>query len=244
MGNIKIPKFLSRMFILELILIAVVAVWRIFTRDRDATWIIGAIIVYWRYISVFLLMILSWIIWALLEILLVFLFLWGTFFMVLWKFVFSPWHIRKEWKTIRDVIYYTLPKWYSPMEIALIYNRSEHADIVPISLYYWASKWCLEIVEHNQNILWITWKRVKFKRLIEKRDFEKFINKKESLRPDLEEELWNHITNRYTEEIDEDHIRRHEKVLDINDIMFRMDRSLKSKITPKYLNRYENRYTN
>jgi hypothetical protein len=161
-----------------------------------------------------------------------------------WNFIFSPAHIKKKWKTIKDVIHYTLPKWFSPMEIALIYNWTEHADITPIALYYRASKWYLKIVECEKKQLFIVTKKVKFERLIEKSEFENLINKKEVFRPDLEEELRNKITMKFTEEIDEELIRRKDKVLDINDIMFRMDKSLKTKITPNYIKRYENRYTN
>lgn len=70
------------------------------------------------------------------------------------------------------------------------------------------------------------------------------MDRKSALRPDLEEELRNHIVKNSEEEIDESYIRRNEKTLDIRDIMFRMDRSLKAKITPGYIKRYENRFTN
>jgi hypothetical protein len=102
----------------------------------------------------------------------------------------------------------------------------------------------LKIVECEKKQLFIVTKKVKFERLIEKSEFENLINKKEVFRPDLEEELRNKITMKFTEEIDEELIRRKDKVLDINDIMFRMDKSLKTKITPNYIKRYENRYTN
>lgn len=167
----------------------------------------------------------------------------SSFFILFGNYILSPAHIRKEWKTVKDVIHYTLPKWYSPMEIALIYSWTEHADIVPIALYYRASKWYLKIVEYEKKLLFIVRKKVKFQKLIEKSEFKKLMNEKEVFRPDLEEELRNHIVGNYNGEIDEDRIRRKEKVLDINDIMFRMDRSLKAKITPNY-KRYENRYTN
>ena len=177
-------------------------------------------------------------------ILFLILFFTGSIFAIWGNFIFSPAHIKKKWETIKDVIHYTLPKWFSPMEIALIYNWTEHADIVPIALYYRASKWYLKIVECEKKQLFIVTKKVKFERLIEKSEFENLINKKEVFRPDLEEELRNKITMKFTEEIDEELIRRKDKVLDINDIMFRMDKSLKAKITPNYIKRYENRHTN
>lgn len=187
---------------------------------------------------------------VLIPVLVMFSFLCGLLFKMLFsEFVLYPAHMRKKWETVKDVIHYTLPKWYSPMEIALIYNWNEHADIVPIALYYWSSKWYLEMLEDEQffwasGIFWIKMKSIKFRRFIEKSDFKEFVNKKGAFRLDLEEELRNKIVMNFKEEIDEAHIKRREKKLDIRDIMFRMDRSLKAKITPNYKKRYENRYTN
>lgn len=241
----KIPKLLKIVIFVEIFLAIIVAVWWIFIKiNPDAENMLTLI---WE-ILLFLFLGLTAVIfsvWMLLwGIILFFSGIAGAFFVLYGKYVLSPAHIKKEWKTVKEVIHYTLPKWYSPMEIALIYNWTEHADIVPIALYYWASKWYLKIVEYEKKLLFLVKKKVKFQKVIKKYEFENVMDSKGSLRPDLEEELWNHVVKNSENEIDESYIRRDEKILDIRDIMFRMDRSLKAKITPGYINRYENRFTN
>lgn len=242
----RLPKFLKIVIFVEILLAIIVAVWWIIFKDLDPD-VENVLTLIWE-ISLFLFLGLTAVIfsvWMLLwGLILFFSGIFGAFFVLYGKYVLSPAHIKKEWKTVKDVIHYALPKWYSPMEIALIYNWTEHTDIVPIALYYRASKWYLRIVECEKKLLFIVRKKVKFQRVIKKYEFENVMDRKSALRPDLEEELRNHIVKNSEEEIDESYIRRNEKTLDIRDIMFRMDRSLKAKITPGYIKRYENRFTN
>ena len=121
-------------------LATIVAVWWLIIKNLDPD-VENILTLIWE-ISLFLFLGLTVVIfsvWMLLWDIILFLSgIAGAFFVLYGKYVLSPDHIRKEWKTVKDVIHYTLPKWYSPMEIALIYNWTEHEDIVPIALYYWA----------------------------------------------------------------------------------------------------------
>ena len=62
---------------------------------------------------------------------------------------------QTHWKKIRDVMYYTSPKWYTPMEIAAIYNWKSNFDVLSAFLFSWIADGYVKIEEWTEKILWL-----------------------------------------------------------------------------------------
>lgn len=75
---------------------------------------------------------------------------------VLLSFVLSFLFKKKfgEKTKIRDIIYYTPPKWYSPWKVAAIYQKEATNKIVFSMIYEWAVKWYVKIINNKgENIV-------------------------------------------------------------------------------------------
>jgi len=60
---------------------------------------------------------------------------------------------QTHWKKIRNMVYYTPPKWYTAMEIAAIYNWKSNFDILSAFLYSWIDNGYVKIEEWIEKIL-------------------------------------------------------------------------------------------
>ena len=77
---------------------------------------------------------------------------------------------QNHWRKIRNMVYYTPPKWYTAMEIAAIYNWKSNFDILSAFLYSWVVDGYIKIEEWIEKILWL-------------RKSKKFFFRKTSLEP-------------------------------------------------------------
>ncbi len=60
---------------------------------------------------------------------------------------------QTHWRKIRNMIYYTPPKWYTAMEVAAIYNWKSNFDILSAFLYSWVVEGYIKIEEWIEKIL-------------------------------------------------------------------------------------------
>jgi len=56
---------------------------------------------------------------------------------------------EKHWREIKNLIYYTPPKWYTAMDIAAIYNWKSNFDVFSAFLYSWIADWYVRIEEEK-----------------------------------------------------------------------------------------------
>lgn len=61
---------------------------------------------------------------------------------------------QTHWKKLRDIVYYTPPKWYSAMEVATIYHWKSNFDIFSSYLYTWISDGYVCIEEDEPKFLY------------------------------------------------------------------------------------------
>ena len=101
------------------------------------------------------------------------------------KIVLEPKHLRMKQKNLKDVIHYTPPKWYSPIEVNLLYDRYPSTKIVTTALYTRVAEGYIKI-----NAWWLK-NGTSFELIKQKEDFWK--NERETFRKDLEIGLWNRI---------------------------------------------------
>ena len=62
---------------------------------------------------------------------------------------------QTHWKKIRDIVYYTPPKWYTAMDVAAIYNWKSNFDILSAFLSSWVVDGYVKIEEQKRKILWL-----------------------------------------------------------------------------------------
>lgn len=105
------------------------------------------------------------------------------------KIVLEPKHLRTKRKNLRDVIHYTPPKWYSPIEINLLYNRYPSTEIITTALYTRVAEWYMK-VNVEKKFFWLK-KATSFEVIKQKEDFWK--KERKTFRKDLEKGLWNRI---------------------------------------------------
>ncbi len=148
------------------------------------------------------------------------------------KIVLEPKHLKMKRKNLRDVIHYTPPKWYSPIEINLLYNRYPSTQIITTALYTRVAEWYMKIYVNLKKSRFK--KNMLFETVKEKEDFWK--HERENFRSDLEEELWNCIkTVNYNDYI----VNRN--IDTVKNIANRMFISLRHELIPEvYYKKYEN----
>ncbi len=68
--------------------------------------------------------------------------------------------IQTHWRKIRDIIYYTPPKWYSAMDVAAIYNWKSNFNVFSAFLYSWIADKYVHIEEVKvKKLLWLYYKK-------------------------------------------------------------------------------------
>ena len=153
------------------------------------------------------------------------------------KITLEPKHLRMKRKNLRDVIHYAPPKWYSPTEISLLYNRYPSSQIITPALYTRVAEGYMK-VHAKMNWLWAKRWGI-FEVIKEKEDFWK--NERETFRKDLEEELWNRIVSYSWETINIDWHNFKDNISSIKDIANRMFVSLRHELIPEvYYRKCEN----
>ncbi len=184
---------------------------------------------FWKTIKFFILII-KGIFKVIFSIILIFLII---FFLIISHFsiVLEPKHLRMRRKNLKDIIYYTPPKWYSPIEINLLYNRYPSTQIITTALYTRVSEWYMKIYSKKRSF-WATWAPL-FEVIKEKEEFWK--DKRDSFKNDLEKELWNSIKKiNYNNYIITDNLEN------IKDISNRMFISLRHEFISESYKKYEN----
>lgn len=63
-----------------------------------------------------------------------------------------------KWLKIRNVIYYDPPKWYSPMDLAVINQWKANFTVFSVMLYKWMGEWKIDIVKEDS---WSFFKKTK-----------------------------------------------------------------------------------
>ena len=67
---------------------------------------------------------------------------------------------QTHWRKIRNMVYYTPPKWYTPMGIAAIYNWKSNFDILSTFLYNWIADGYVYIEEVKiKKLLWLRYEK-------------------------------------------------------------------------------------
>ena len=183
---------------------------------------------FWKIIKPFISLI-KWILNFIITILVAILVIFSLFASNI-KIVLEPKHLRMKRKNLRDVIHYTPPKWYSPIEINLLYNRYPSTQIITTALYTRVAEWYIKTYA-NKTAFWF--KNILFETIKEKEDFWK--NERAGFRSDLEEELRNCIKNV--------NFNKHSYYLNtdnIKDIANRMFISLRHELIPSIYKKYTN----
>ena len=147
------------------------------------------------------------------------------------KIVLEPKHLRMKRKNLKDVIHYTPPKWYSPIEVNLLYNRYPSTQVITTALYTWVTEGYME-VNVQKKFFWLG-KNVSFETIKEKENFWGY--ERTGFRNDLEEELWKCIkTVNYNNCISNHNIDK------VKNIANRMFISLRHELIPEIYRKYEN----
>ncbi len=81
---------------------------------------------------------------------------WYLIFLVplgVWIYLFRMWQQYGNDEELRDIIYYTPPKWYTPWQIASIYKKNPSSISIFATIYSWATDWYIKI-KHEK---WTWW---------------------------------------------------------------------------------------
>ncbi len=102
---------------------------------------------------------------------------------------------QTHWRKIKDIVYYTPPKWYTAMEIAAIYNWKSNFDTLSAFLFSWIADGYAYVKEVKvKKMLWLRYKKeyyfIPYSHLNFK--FDEWYDKCDNLRfDDPEKRFWN-----------------------------------------------------
>lgn len=69
---------------------------------------------------------------------------------------------QAHWRKIKNMVYYTPPKWYTAVDVAAIYDWKSNFCVFSVFLYSWISKWYVSIEEvETRGFLWL-WRKKKY----------------------------------------------------------------------------------